>query len=359
MISTSPGIVASSSSQRGGYLDDLFLERVRRAYRLSAPEAAISPESVWKGIAALNRPVHDALMATDNNLLRGIFADPVSSDLFYGMDTIALSLVGRSPEKFAFLVEAMRGCLLLLAEAIGIRRWLPPESEHAPAYYPVGYEVSPNIDRLLDGISESLCFDVQFPNPFQGEVGASTVRGTASERAVQALYQCHRIKQEMTAAEEQSVLEIGPGMGRAAYYSRQAGIVHYTTIDLPLGVVAQACFLGATLGPESIWMVGDDPRTARGRVRLFPITMIDRIGEHFTLVVNVDSITEMGLDTSASFACWISQHADMFLSINHEANIPTVSDLFRRYCSARTYRRFPYWMRRGYVEEIFDFSQKR
>lgn len=331
--------------------NDLFLDRVRRAYRLSAPENAISPDSLWQGIAALNRPVHDALMATDNNLLRGIFAEPVTSDLFYGMDDIALSLVGSNPENYAFLAEAMRGCLVLLAETMGIRRWLPPESEHAPGYYPPGHEVSPDIDRLIDGMSEMLRFDVRFPNPFKGEVGASTARGTASFRAAQALYQCHRIKQETTGAAG-AVLEIGPGLGRTAYYCRQAGIVDYATIDLPLGVVAQACFLGATLGPESIWMVGDDPDTARGRVRLFPNTMLDSIEEHFSLVVNVDSMTEMGLDVSASFARWINGHADRFFSINHEANAPTVSALFRRF--ARTHRRFRYWLRPGYVEEIFD-----
>jgi hypothetical protein len=349
----------AAAGRRSTYLDDLFLERVRGAYRLSASEDAISTDSMWKHIATLNQPVHDALMAADNDKLRRIFADPSSSDLYYGVDNLARSIaMQHGPEEGPHLVEQSRECVLLLAEAIGIRRWLPPETEHTASYYPPGHEVSPDIEDVLEALSQALGFNVRFPNPFHGEVGISTSRGTISYRAVQSLYQCHRIKQELAGATSASVLEIGPGMGRTAYFARQAGILDYTTIDLPLGVVGQACFLGATLGPEAIWMVGDDPKVARGRIRLLPNTMRDSIRRQFALVLNVDSLTETGSEASASFAVWIATHAKAFLSINHEANGPTVADLGRRFFPGTAYRRSPYWLRPGYVEESFVFGRK-
>ncbi len=60
------------------------------------------------------------------------------------------------------------------------------------------------------------------------------------------------------------VLEIGAGLGRTAYYAWRAGIRHYTIVDVPLTAVAQADFLGRTLGPEALTLAGED---AGGPVR--------------------------------------------------------------------------------------------
>lgn len=145
-------------------------------------------------------------------------------------------------------------------------------------------------------------------------------------------------------------------MGRTAFYAKKAGIQNYSTVDLPLGVVAQACFLGATLGPGAIWMAGDDPALAAERISLFPSTLPLPETERFGLVLNVDSITEMGASASARYAEWIAKRADVFLSINHEANAPTVANLASRFFSSADSRRMIYWMRHAYVEEVFRFE---
>jgi hypothetical protein len=87
--------------------------------------------------------------------------------------------------------------MLLLAEAIGIPRWLPSGSEQEQNYYPPGHELSPDIDFVVGALSEAMGFDIQYPNPFAAEVGVSTSRGIASYRAIQALYQCHRLQEEL------------------------------------------------------------------------------------------------------------------------------------------------------------------
>ena len=55
-----------------------------------------------------------------------------------------------------------------------------------------------------------------------------TARGLATYRAIQALYQCYRVAQELFGDPNKSILEIGPGMGRTAYYCWTAGFaIHH------------------------------------------------------------------------------------------------------------------------------------
>ncbi|PNG25029.1 hypothetical protein CR492_15370 [Methylocella silvestris] len=119
--------------------------------------------------------------------------------------------------------------------------------------------------------------------------------------------------------------------------------------------MAQACFLGATLGPDAVWMIGDSPALAAERICLFPSTHPLPETERFGLILNVDSITEMGASASARYAEWIAKRADVFLSINHEANAVTVADLASRFFPSADSRRVIYWMRHGYAEEVFRF----
>ena len=308
---------------------------------------------MWSQIATRNRPVHNALLADDLVVLRGILADPSSSDLFFGIDNLARTLMANISRTAVPAAEQARHLMLLLAEAIGIRRWLPAGSEQEQNYYPPGHEPSPDMEIVVNALSEAMGFEIQFPNPFVGEVGFKTSRGIASYRAIQALYQCHRLQQELRGLKCQRVVEIGPGMGRTALYALAAGVMDYTTVDLPLGVVAQACFLGAVLGPDAIWMIGDPPALAKGRVRLLANGGKYIESEHFGVVLNVNSMSEMGTEGSANYARWIATAADIFLSINHEANGPLIADLGRQFFPNAAARRYPYWMRLGYVEEIF------
>jgi hypothetical protein len=73
------------------HLSDEFLGRVQRSYLVSIDHHTISTDSMWIQLAAHNRPVHDALVADDRETLRGIFSDPGSSDLFIGVDNLALT----------------------------------------------------------------------------------------------------------------------------------------------------------------------------------------------------------------------------------------------------------------------------
>jgi len=171
------------------------------------------------------------------------------------------------------------------------------------------------------------------------------------DRARIATYQIARLQELLPAA--RSVVEIGPGMGRAAYYGHRAGL-DYTTIDLPLGIVAQACFLGRALSPDALWFAGEDEAASDGRIKLLYSVPDDR----FDVVLNVDSITEMPAAVAFEYFRWAASHGRCLLSINHEKNRFTVTKLaaFSAPMQRIVRRPCPAWD--GYVEEAFLLEQR-
>jgi hypothetical protein len=180
------------------------------------------------------------------------------------------------------------------------------------------------------------------PSEFIGEA-------LRDERARCAAYQVKRLQELNPAA--RLIVEIGPGMGRAAYYGYLAGM-DYTTIDLPLGIVAQACFLGRALGPDALWFAGEDDLSSDGRIKL----LYSAPNRRFDLALNVDSITEMPAAVAFYYFRWVAAHTSCLLSINHERNLFTVAELaaFSAPNKVVTRRPCPVW--NGYTEEVLLLS---
>lgn len=165
-------------------------------------------------------------------------------------------------------------------------------------------------------------------------------------RARWAEYQIKRLQELGPGA--RSIVEIGPGMGRAAYYGYLAGF-DYTTIDLPLGIVAQACFLGRALGPDAVWFEGEHDVPPHGRIKLL-YRPPDR---RFDLALNVDSMTEMPAAVAFDYFRWVAAHAGCLLSINHDKNRFTAAQIaaFSTPNKVMVRRPCPVWD--GYTEEAF------
>jgi hypothetical protein len=79
---------------------------------------------------------------------------------------------------------------------------------------------------------------------------------------------------------------------------------------------------------------------------------------HYDLILNADSMTEMDLDTAKLYWKQIKSSTSTFLSINHEANALRVQDLIAADLASIDVNRCPYWMRRGYVEEVIKIRSK-
>lgn len=315
--------------QSKGYCSDLFLDRVRRSYKLALAISNDHHGRMWAELDQRRAPIHNALLADSNDDLRTIFANPAATDLFRGIDDLGRNLMGRTPPPETLLYGFRLG-----------NRTLKEVLEIAAK-------------RLFDLLPASLQnAQLPFPN-FPGEMGLQTPTGIATCRAIQGIYQASLIQSALLACNNKSVIEIGPGIGRAAFYAHQLGISDYTTVDLPLGIVAQACFLGAALGPEKLWMYGDE-QTAEGRIRL--ITAGQKPEKMYGVAFNSDSMTEMSLPAALDYVKWLAQHCERFVSINRRDNLFVVSDIAAKWFTLA--HRRPYPMEHPHPSERPDYTEE-
>ena len=171
-----------------------------------------------------------------------------------------------------------------------------------------------------------------------------------SVRALRAQYQLERLLAALALINGESVVEIGPGVGHCAFYAFRAGVNDYATIDLPLGMVAQARFLGEALGPDRIWFAGESRGTS-SRICLYSIPDVPQ--RKFDVVLNVDSMTEMSLSSALNYIAWINHHSRFFLSMNHEVNPFTVASVTHCRLAGKRLDRRAVPNRDGYFEESF------
>ena len=101
-------------------------------------------------------------------------------------------------------------------------------------------------------------------------------------------------------------------------------------------------------------------------IRLLPPPAIKDIGNgSVALVVNMDSLPEIGQSEASAYIREIGRISRLFLSINQEAQvyIPdvgpqlVVSDLVASHDRFRLMHRSRYWMMEGYVEELYRIER--
>jgi hypothetical protein len=322
-----------------------LVERLLASYRRTFKKEHYG--SMWGTIFEQNHlPIHQLFMTGTAAEAERLLGDPASTQLHTGFDTTVADFTKRLMENEAMARGLARTCkmkLVTLGDALGVTALDNPEAycahpEPAPA---------PETDELLDRIERALGFRIDFPNPFPNEFGLATRRGIAGYRAINALYQAHRIRTLVARIRNPRILEIGGGTGRTAYYAHKLGLKNYSIVDLPFTAISQGYFLGRTLGPDSVAADGD-PATG-DKVKLYAPETFFASRARYDLIVNVDSLTEMGLETASAYWAAIRSRAARFLSINHESNEFTV----RQLPGAAPETRYPYWMRRGYVEELY------
>lgn len=325
--------------------DAVLVSRIMTSYRTASATEIGDKDSFWQtNFARIKRPDHEVLLAGSHGAVTTLLRNPARSRLFMGFDELHDHT--DLPDHGIAHVISHHGwiydALFRLAEAIGARPLNYPEIL-GPG------PIAPSVDEILSDIDRVVGFRVTFPNPFPGEIGLLTSRGVASFRSVQSLHQACRIHE--LVGTNARVVEIGGGLGRTAFYARQFGINNYTIIDLPMTNVAQAYFLGRTLGQEMVSLFGENQHD----IRILPPTEFLDATDRYDLAMNVDSLTEMSRGTALAYCGAIHSRAKKFLSVNHEYNPFTVREVcasLEMHSSTRT----PYWLRRGYVDEVFDLA---
>ncbi len=256
---------------------------------------------------------------------------------------------GASATELALAAET-QDVLIRLVEAIGS---LPIDLPDNPVWLRFGRTKS---DDLIDHLDAQLGIEVDFPNPFPNEYGVQTKRGVCSYRSTTAIYLAYRARQLLQGVANPRVLEIGPGMGRSAYYAARLGIGHYSVVDLPFPAgVLQSYFLMRTLGPDKVQLSGETIPAASVRV-MEPSEFLEG-SERYDLIINNDSITEIGHAQASLYFDKITVSTPLMFSINHESNLFRLRDLIaQRRDRISRYDRHPDWLRTGCVEELLAFK---
>ena len=326
-----------------------FLNRIKHAYREATGSFRGTGDSMWSLIGDENRPTHEALMSDDDRLAI-ILSDPGKTNLFKGFDNLFLdgvkSLKETSDDGRAGFKDYLAGNVIRLAEAVGGMQIYNLEGGVRYAGQPFAAVVV--VEEALKGIEAEMRLPIDFPNPFSDEFGILTSRGVVSYRSLQAIYQSYRLTQ-LASEYGGKIIEIGAGLGRNAYYANRFGLTDYTIIDIPLTNVAQAAFLALTLGEKAVSLTSE--AFSLGQVRIRTPEWLHKTSESFDVALNVDSMVEIDETFAEEYGTFFSTRTKIFLSINHEANNHRVREI-KTLASLRS-RRFPYWMRNGYAEEIY------
>ena len=342
LLDASPA--AATSIANRSVEDKELIKRIIMAYQ-RANQTDLG-KSLWNlFFTTYHQPIHQALIDGDEKTVTETLRKPEISDLFYGFDIFTKSFQGifRKKKVQEAYAKACLDGLVRFAESVGAVSMDNPADIKKKMFWE-----TENVLSELDKV----CMPFSMPNPFVNEQGVGSSRGVISYRVPQALYQAWRIKQLLDKIQNPRVLEIGAGLGRTAFYTFELGIKDYTIVDLPITKVAQAYYLGRTLGEESICLDGEQFDDDSNRVKIVAPETFLAESKTYDLVLNVDGLVEMDFRVAQAYWNKIKVSTNTFLSINHEANSFRVRDLLVKDLNSLNLQRELYWMRNGYVEEL-------
>ena len=250
--------------------------------------------------------------------------------------------------------------ILNLAVFLGI---LPIETPEAPGVS-WGRNIHLDHNSVIEQIESKIGFPISPEKLVSPTLGIQSKNGPVHYRHVNALYAALRIR-ELTDSDS-AVVEIGGGLGLVAYYLRKLGYKDITLVDMPLANVFSGNFLIGQFGSDVVCLDGDDWEEGKIRIVSDNRFLQNEEGKIYDIAVNQDSFTEIDRRIVNKYIDLISKTTrKFFFSINHEAPenksvsleekvYVTVKQSILDYghCYRKIYRQ-PYWIRQGYVEELW------
>jgi hypothetical protein len=250
--------------------------------------------------------------------------------------------------------------LICLAEALGIIA-----IEH-PEHGRWGENIYYDINEITEKIEKELGIAIVPPQNVISVYGLKTEKGIFNYRHINSLYTAFRIK-KILSEDEARICEYGGGLGTVAFYLAKMGITDYTIFDLPLINIFAAHLLLNSLSPEAVVLYGEEPK--ENAIKLFPYWACEKSPDkYFDLTVNQDSFPEIDENTVKKYFKEIERTTKKyFLSINQESegsltaeedskkllNIPL---MLKGNSGFERFYRFPYWIRKGYIEELYKIK---
>lgn len=254
----------------------------------------------------------------------------------------------------SYVLLSAKDKLVSLAEAVGARAVENPEQG------PFGAALHEDPTELVTRIGERLGVAIAPPDVDGGLLKLRTGRGQFGERDLNAIYTAWLLSSLSASRAATRVCEIGGGSGRVAYWSHQLGLRAYTIVDLPRTNVVQGYYALKSIPGNRVSLYGE--RETDG-LRILPARAIADIREPtYDLVLNQDSFPEMSPETVADYLAWIRTCCSgRLVSINHESKPSrgdgvsqvSVPESIEKLGGFSLEQRFPYWLRRGYVLEVY------
>ena len=250
--------------------------------------------------------------------------------------------------------------LICLAEGLGV---LPAENPEQGTNGNWGKNMMVAPDDVVAAIEELLKIRICPPLGVIPVAGIELSDRILHYRHINAVYTASRIAS--LVSKENPICEYGGGLGLIAYYVRQMGYLDYTLYDLPITNVLSSWFLIGALGGNAVSLEGEAMQSDTIKIRANWMCA-EAADKYFSLSLNQDSFPEIN---RRIFDVYISEIArttkQYFLSINHEVehaidggthHLNVSRLLASNHQFSRLYRAL-YWVRRGYVEELYQLKQ--
>jgi hypothetical protein len=340
---------------RDELIDDALCDRLIRAYRAATAQGAAPPDGIWEGRAAadhqqLARLLLEGDCAGVARILSTMFQDPVTAGLALGKDDYEAARASDRTIRLLWHDKA-----IALGQACGVVATQNPEQGE--------WGTSLAMDSLDVLRRAARAIEIDPAPPQVGAMFGARLDGkVVPVHHLMHLYTAHRLGM-LVELNEADVLEIGGGVGLLAYATASAGARSFTIVDLPLVNALQGYLLLRSALADRVELFGEEQRSGSRAIRILPNCCIDRLQpKAFDVVVNQDSLPEMATETMHGYLRAIPRLSRrFFLSINQEARTRSgegvvqgwVHDACRGIDSLRLAYRAPYWLRRGYVEELY------
>jgi hypothetical protein len=332
-------------------------ERLLAAYQkaiAAEPHSAMrrSGEDMWSQLLRSELPdLFDAIANQDPANLADFLMNFGGEYVWFGGVTTCIDGYNKNldPDQIALTYLDKLFCL---AEALGVIELENPEAG------PWGECLHSNIDALLQKIEEHLRISITPPLGVIHTDGLKTNKGVFHYRHINSLYAATRVQK--LNVDLAPICEIGGGLGITALYARRLGVQDYTLLDLPISCLLAGHYLLNTLSPDEVSLFGEPLR--KGTIKVLPYWAHTQLeDDEFALTINQDSLTEIADNLVMAFLSEIGRTTkNYFLSINHEYHAgKVVKDFVRKSGGFREIYRSRYWIREGYVEELFQIEKTR
>jgi hypothetical protein len=300
-------------------------------------------------------PVAAAIRARNVEAVSAFLSRPHESVLLYGCEDLGVWSIEayEGPERrTAYALTVTSSCSAWRARWGGLAVANPEAPDRAIAV--------PDRPLLLERIEGVLGISITPPDPYRFYYGLETDRGTLGERVLNALYCAWRVRQLTADMSAPRILEIGAGLGRLADYSHRMALTDYWIVDIPMTSLVQGHFRACALGEDRIVLDGESSAHSRtDAVKILnPKSFFADDQLQFDIIVNSDSLSELGKDVATSYFRLAAERSLILFSVNHEVNPFRVFQLHQELDVFGSVDRRPYWMRHGYVEEIFRRSRR-